>query len=302
MILKQAEQLAYKAYCQEELRNVTKEEVLALSSDDLSLLHFIMIGPHVGLALAALQKVGFFSDLIPEIQDGLDLKSSHRFKEIWPHTIRVVSQTPPFSNVRWAALFHDLGKAKAFGIKGGKVTFHHHEHISAVIFDRFARRTRIFSDGQRRSIRFLVANLGYVENYDSTWTDSAVRRFDKEMNIFLNDLLTLSKADITTSKPENRNRILRRIQNLEDRIARVREQDAKKSPLPKGIGTAIADSLGISLGPEIGKIKKELEEKVEWGELLPNEDIKYYIDYLKKFIVEEANDQQQSLDEQKQID
>jgi poly(A) polymerase len=288
MILNHIQQLAYSKYL-EEIPRVTKEDVEALSAKDLSVLHSILIGPHVTLALATLQRIGFFADLVPEIQEGLDLQSSKHFKEIWPHTIQVVGQTPPVINVRWAALFHDLGKARAFEIKNNKVTFHHHEHISAVIFDRFAKRTGIFSNGQRRSIRFLVANLGYVEAYESNWTDTAVRRFDKEVGIFLDDLLTLSEADITTSKPENRRRILRRIQELRDRIADIREKDSKQSLLPKGLGSAIADNLGIPLGPMIGKLRKELEEKVERGELSANEDITYYIEHLKKSQVESAN-------------
>ena len=289
MILDQINQLAYTSKNSEEILNVTSNDVNALSAKDLSKLHSIMVGPHVGLALAILQRIGFFEDIIPEIRAGLELKSSKQFKEIWPHTIQVVNQTPPVLNIRWAALFHDLGKAKAFEIKDNKVTFHHHEHISAGIFDRFARRTGIFSGGQRRAIRFLIANLGYVEGYESSWTDSAVRRFDAEAGIFLEDLLILSSSDITTARPENRRKILRRIQELKDRILEIREKDSKLCRLPKGLGNAIADKLGIPLGPKIGVIRKELEDKIEEGILLPNESIEYYINFLVKNKVEDSN-------------
>jgi len=280
MILNQINRIAY-GNSEEEILNITKEDVALLSLEDLSVLHSIMIGPHVSLALTMLQRSGFFADLIPEIQAGLDLKSSKSFKEIWPHTIRVVGQTPPILNVRWAALFHDLGKAQAFSIKNNKVTFHHHEYLSAKIFDRFAKRTGIFSGGQRRAIYFLVSHLGYVENYSGSWTDTAVRRFDKEINIFLDDLLTLSEADITTSRPENKRRILRRIQDLKDRIISIREADSKRCLLPKGLGIAIAELLNIA-GPEIGIVRKGLEDKVNTGELQANEDISYYIEYLRQ--------------------
>ena len=286
MLLNQIKRMAYYGGDSSEIQHITSSEVSSITTEDLSLLHSIMIGPHVGLALAVLQRVGFFIDLIPEIQAGLDLKDSRHFKEIWPHTIQVVGQTPQILNIRWAALFHDLGKAKAFSIKNNKVTFHHHEHISAVIFDQFSRRTGIFSSGQRRAIRFLIANLGYVESYISSWTDTAVRRFDKEMGIFLDDLLTLSESDITTSKPENKRKILRRIQELRDRIIHIREFDAQQAPkLPKGLGNAISDNLGIPLGPKIGEIRKELENKIENKQLLPNQEIIYYIDYLNSITV-----------------
>jgi poly(A) polymerase len=291
MFLDQIKKMAY-GNCLEEIQHVTPEEIAALSSDDLSILHSIMIGPHVSLAIATLQRIGFFVDLVPEIQDGLDLKSSKSFKEIWPHTIRVVGQAPPHLNVRWAALFHDLGKAQAFEIKNNKVTFYNHEFISSRIFSGFALYTGIFSGGQRRAIRFLISHLGYVENYSAQWTDSAVRRFDKEIGIYLDDLLTLSEADITTGRPENRRKILGRLNNLKDRIAKIRELDSQPRLLPKGIGTEISVQLGIPEGPLLGKTKKDLEDKVKRGELLANENYSYYIEYLIKNKVESTNTQE----------
>lgn len=288
MILNQIKQLAYNGFS-EDLPHVNKEEVSTLSTEDLSILHSIMIAPHATLAVAMLQRIGFFDDLIPEIKHGLALTCSKHFKEIWPHTLKVISQTPSILNVRWAALFHDLGKAKAFEIKNNKVTFHHHEHISAVIFDQFAKRTNIFSNGQRKAIRFIIANLGYIESYERNWTDSAVRRFDTEIGIFLADLLTLSEADITTSKPEKKRKILNKIQELKGRIIEIREKDAKVCVLPKGLGNAISDSLGIPLGPQIGKIRKELEDKIDKGELDKHKDISYYIDHLRSLRVENTN-------------
>jgi poly(A) polymerase len=287
MILNTIKQIAYSNYS-EEIPHIIKEDIDKLSIEDLSILHTIMVGPHVGLAIAILQRIGFFTDLIPEIQYSLDLKSSKHFKEIWPHTIQVIGQTPAILNIRWAALFHDLGKAKAFEIKNNKVTFHHHEHISACIFDQFAKRTGIFNSGQRRAIRFIISNLGYIESYESHWTDSAVRRFDIEVGTFLADLLTLSEADITTGKLDKKRKILNKIQELKGRILTIREKDAMVCVLPKGLGNAISDDLGIPLGPRIGQIRKELENKIEKGELEKNKDIQYYIDYLIKQ-VEEKN-------------
>ena len=288
MFLDQIKRISY-GNSLEEIQHVTKEEIYALSSDELSILHSIMVGPHVSLALAILQRIDFFVDLVPEIQAGLDLKSSKQFKEIWPHTIRVVGQTPAILNVRWAALFHDLGKAQAFAIKNNKVTFHNHEFISSRIFNRFASDTGIFSGGQRKYIRSLISNLGYVENYSAQWTDSAVRRFDKEIGIFLDDLLTLSEADITTARPENRRQILNRIKSLKDRIAKIREIDSQPRLLPKGIGTEISTQLGIPEGRMLGQIKRDLEDKVKKGELSANESYSYYIDHLRKIQVEEVN-------------
>lgn len=286
-ILRQALDISLHGKCDDEILPVTKEEVKDLSKKQLEMLHDIMVGPQVALALAVLQNAGFFDWLIPEIREGLELKSDKQFKAIWPHTLRVVSQTPPKLSLRWAALFHDLGKAQAFSIKKGKVTFHHHEHISAKIFDKFAKRTKIFGTGLRSCIHFLVSNLGRAEGYESDWTESAIRRFARDMDIYLDDLLTLSEADITTGNQKKRDRIIRDIHELKERIVEVKDKDAKsQSVLPKGLGNVISEKLGIPIGPQLGAIRKELEHKVQIGELLANEEFDYYIEYLKKNPVE----------------
>lgn len=280
-LLKQVKTLALYGKCDEEIISINKEDIKELSNKDLKILHDIMLGPHVGLALVVLQNSGFFDLFIPEIRDSLELKSSKKFKEIWPHTIRVVSQTPAKLNLRWAALFHDLGKAQAFSIIDDKVTFYHHEKISAKIFNVFTKKVHIFSPGQRSCIYFLISNLGYAEGYDHDWTDSAVRRFAKETNIYLDDLLILSESDITTQNLKNKQKIIKRIKELKERIKLIKERDAKVPNLPKGIGNEISLQLNIPIGPKIGIIRNILEDKILKGEILPKESFDYYIKYLK---------------------
>jgi poly(A) polymerase len=280
-LLELTKKIAITGVCEEVIKPVTEEEVKALTTQDLKILHTIMVAPHVTLALLTLQKAGFFDWLIPEIRDGLDLKSSKHFKEIWPHTLRVINQTPPKLALRWAALFHDLGKAKAFSIQKNKVTFWHHEKISAKIFDHFAKKTKIFGKGLRSCIHFLVSNLGYAEGYESYWTDSAVRRFIREMGIYLDDLLILSEADITTGNMKKYAKIIAQIQELKQRIADIKDKDTTQSILPKGLGKIISEQLGIPIGPKIGQIRNKLEEKIKEGVLLPNKEFGYYIKFLQ---------------------
>lgn len=265
--------------------NTKNEIIYKQEKDDLTLLHKIIVAPHVSLAFMVLHNSGFFDKLIPEIKESLVLKSRKRFKEIWPHTLEVLSQTPPRLNLRWSALFHDLGKVKAFSTKNGKVTFHHHEHISARIFLEFSKRAKIFTSGQKNCIHFLVNNLGYVEGYKSEWSDNAVRRFDREMGMYVDDLLVLSTADITTKNKNRKENILKKIQELKDRIDYLRIQYSQRIVLPKGIGNSIREKFGVQ-NQEIGIIKSFLEKQVDNGVILNNKDIEYYIDYLSAYGVQ----------------
>jgi putative nucleotidyltransferase with HDIG domain len=279
-LLKQAKEISEKGFCTEELQKINSTD-FSLQYKDLKILHDIMIGPHVTFALVALQNSGFLNIIIPQIKESLELKSDKKFKEIWPHTLQVINQSPPILSVRWAALFHDLGKATSFKIKDDKVTFYNHEKISANIFRSFAQKYKIFTYKQINEINIIVNNLGYIESYSSKWTDSAVRRFYKQTDLCLLKIIILSKADITTGNFQKRNKILNKISQLENRISELKKLDEKKNPLPKGLGTIIASEFNIPIGKEIGKIKEELEKKIEKSIILGNMDIQYYIDYLK---------------------
>lgn len=266
----------------ESIPSFSQEDLKTLDHKDLYKLHDVVSAPQASLALAVLQNSGFFKIFIPEIEASLNLTSDKEFKQIWPHTLRVINQTPNDLCLRWAALFHDLGKAESFEIIDGKVTFHGHEGISAKIFLRFAKRTMIFNKEIKDKIHFLVKNLGYVEAYDKSWTDSAVRRFAKEIGPNLKDLITLSKADITTKHQSKKDKILSRINDLQQRIEKISKEDSEKNILPKGIGQIIYETFNIPLGPEIGRVRSFLEIQIKNHEILPKQDINYYISYLKE--------------------
>ena len=72
--------------------------------------------------------------------------------------------------------------------------------------------------------------------YEEDWTDAAVRRFYKQMDDGLRDLLDLSRADITTKRPEKRRRGVQQISLLAKRIRELKDEDDRVAPLPKGSG------------------------------------------------------------------
>ena len=69
-----------------------------------------------------------------------------RHKDVWKHTKQVVMQATPRLEVRWSALFHDVGKVKtrSFG-PNGEVHFFGHAEVGARMFDKLERRERLFS-------------------------------------------------------------------------------------------------------------------------------------------------------------
>jgi poly(A) polymerase len=242
-----------------------------------------LLGRDVDRALQWLQDVGLTALHLPELDATRDLEqeSGRRHKDVWEHTKQVVKQAVRRPGVRWAALLHDIGKVSTRTFTENGVHFHGHAEVGARMFDKIARRLP-FEQEQRRKIRFLVKHHLRSNQYSEAWTDSAVRRFAREMEAHLQDLLDLSRADITSKRPGRRQELLRQISELQDRIERLRAEDAKLPPLHKGIGTAIMAHFGLPPSKRIGELKQALEAAIERGELEPRQDDAHYIEWLAR--------------------
>lgn len=244
----------------------------------------VILGAQVQPALQWMHEVGLLRLLLPELEATVDFtqEMGRRHKDVWKHTKQVVDQAVADPVVRWAALLHDVAKVptRAFG-PGGKVTFHGHAELGARMFDRIARRLS-FPKKLRSQVRFLILHHLRANQYDGTWTDSAVRRFDREMGEHLPRLLDLSRADITSARPHKRQSALDQIAELWQRVEALREEDARVPPLPSGLGNAIMERFALEPGPIIGKLRRALEAAVEAGELQPQQESDYYLAYLEE--------------------
>jgi poly(A) polymerase len=264
--------------CREEvelLRDVPVEQI----RDGLTEL---LLGRDVDLALEWLHDLGVTGMFLPELDATRDLEqeAGRRHKDVWQHTKIVVKQAVRRPGVRWAALLHDIGKVSTRTFTRNGVHFHGHAEVGARMFDKIARRMP-FDDDLRKKIRFLIKHHLRSNQYSDGWTDSAVRRFGREMDSHLQDLLDLSRADITSKRPGRRQELLRQISALQARIERLRAEDAKVPPLGKGLGTAIIERFALRPCKFVGELKRALEQAIERGELEPRKDDDYYLAWLQ---------------------
>ena len=204
-----------------------------------------------------------------------------RHKDVWLHTKQVVKQSVPRIEVRWGALLHDIGKPKTRRIDDdGTVTFHGHAEVGASMFRKRVADRLGFEGAQRERIDFLILHHLRAAQYDEDWTDAAVRRFYNQMTSGLRDLLDLSRADITTKRPEKRRRGVRQISLLAKRIRDLQQEDNKVAPLPKGLGTRVMEAFGIPPSKRLGDLMRQLTAAAEAGEVEPQKPAEYYIEYL----------------------
>jgi poly(A) polymerase len=247
-------------------------------------LEAIIMAPRLADGLQWLHDAGVLARVLPELDATVDFsqEAGRRHKDVWEHTKQVVMQSPPKPLVRWSALLHDIGKVPTrVMLPDGRVTFHRHAEVGARMFDSVSRRLG-FDREQRQRIRFLILHHLRANAYASSWTDAAVRRFDHEMGACLDELIDLSRADVTSKRPGRRDEASRNIEALLTRILAIRELDARVPPLPPGLGNAIMDAFQIPPSRRIGELRKLCEDAIERGELQEREPSEYYLGYLRK--------------------
>jgi len=255
-------------------------------ADLRSRLDRVLLGSDPEAGLEALRRAGGLEVLFPEVHALLGFGDGEwRHKDVWKHTGQVVRQAACRLRVRWAALFHDVGKVKTRSISdGGEVHFFGHAEVGARMFDRLCRRLPLFADDPalQEAIRFLILHHLRANQYEPSWTDSAVRRFAREIGEHLEDLLDLARADITTKRPERRKWGLDQIGELSDRIRELAALDAVVPPLPSGVGDAIMQAFGLPPSRLIGDLKRHLLACVEAGEIAPHLESEAYVQFLRQ--------------------
>jgi poly(A) polymerase len=288
--LERAAVTAEKAAVLPELPPVSIEGFRAIAKLDVpgvrARLDRVVMGQDPELGLDALQDAGALAALFPEVEAMIGFGDGEwRHKDVWKHTKQVVRQAVPRLEVRWASLFHDIGKIKTRSISPeGKVHFLGHAEVGTRMFDKIERRL-VFFGGEpslRDTVRFLILHHLRANQYEPSWTDSAVRRFARELGEHLDDLLCLARADITTKRPEKRKKGLGQISELADRIRQLAAEDAVVPPLPTGLGNAIVASFGLPPSPKIGEIKRALEDAVAAGEIEPHLPMEAYVEFVTK--------------------
>jgi poly(A) polymerase len=274
----------------EKITPAGKADFLAASAqfiDDVrARLDRIMMSHDAEAGLDALLESGALSVILPEVEAMVGFGDGEwRHKDVWKHTKQVVRQAVPRLEIRWAALLHDIGKVKTRSISpSGEVHFFGHAEVGARMFDKIDRRMPLFTKepALKSSVRFLILHHLRASQYEASWTDSAVRRFAKEMGDALDDVLNLSRADITTKRPEKKRKGLRQISDLAERVRQVAEMDAVVPPLPSGIGDEMMKAFGLPPSRRIGELKKALEAAIDAGEVPSHQEAEVYLAFLRE--------------------
>jgi poly(A) polymerase len=226
--------------------------------------------PRRGLAL--LVETGLAARVLPELPAlALERDEHHLHKDVYEHTLTVLEQSialeerlpgggPDFVS-RFAALMHDVGKPKTRRFVGdGTVTFHHHDVVGAKLTRKRMQALRFSGDQIDAVTKLVELHLRFHGYGTGQWTDSAVRRYVRDAGSELERLHILTRADCTTRNARKAERLRRTYDDLEERIARLSEQEELASIRPDLDGSQIMEILGIGPGPRVGAAYRHLLE------------------------------------------
>jgi len=238
--------------------------------------------PRVGLTL--LVETGLAERVLPELPRlALEIDEHHRHKDVYEHTLTVLEQAieledpdeSPDLVLRLAALLHDIGKPKTRRFEpGGGVSFHHHEVVGAKLATARMRALRFPKDVTDEVARLVELHLRFHGYGTGVWTDAAVRRYVADAGPLLDRLHRLTRSDSTTRNRRKAETLRRAYDDLEERIARLREQEELDSIRPDLDGTEIMAVLGLAPGPLVGKAWRHLKEvRLDRGPLSRDEAV-----------------------------
>jgi poly(A) polymerase len=267
----------------------------------------ILVSENAASGLRAMVRLGLMVYVVPEFMETVDVEQESEFhhKDVFEHTLIVVSNVEADPILRKAAFFHDIGKPRTLvyehrctycGAKstrksaeegecevcGGrtlpkKVHFYGHENVGAAIARRAMKRLAYPKD-DTDAVAHLVANhmrpMSYATGRDP-WSDAAVRRFVRDTHLARGErelanvdmLLKLARADITGSAPRRRRVAEESWRSLKGRVDGVRAEDAVERLESPLSGHDLMEHFGWGQGRWIKGLKDYLQNEVVEGRL-----------------------------------